>query len=141
DAVVRERRGEHARAAERYLALCALARRNAEDASAFFAAESAARAARDHAPQMAVKALHELLGLKPDHLPSLKALARASDQAKDRAGAIRAYRRLTALARDPADAADAHVNLARLCAQTDDDIPGARLHCEAALRLLPDHPD
>jgi hypothetical protein len=36
---------------------------------------------------MAVKALHELLGLKPDHLPSLKALARASDQAKDRAGA------------------------------------------------------
>ncbi len=141
EAVIRERRGEFARASERYLALCNLARRQQEEAGAFFAAEAGARAARDHAPQMAVKALHELLGLKPDHLPSLKALARASDQAKDRAGAIRAYRRLTALARDPADAADAHVQLARLCAQTDDDIPGARLHCEAALRLLPDHPD
>jgi tetratricopeptide (TPR) repeat protein len=139
--VVRERRGEFARAAERALALCALARRQQEEAGAFFAAEAAARAARDHAPQMAVKALHELLGLKPDHLPSLKALARASDQAKDRAGAIRAYRRLAALARDPADAAEAHVQLARLCAQMEDDLAGARLHCEAALRLTPDHPE
>jgi len=141
DAVVRERRGEHARAAERWLALCALARRNAEDASAFFAAESAARAARDHAPQMAVRALHELLGLKPDHLPSLQQLARSSDLAKDRAGAIRAYRRIAALARDPHEAADAHVHMARLCAETEDDIAGARLHCEAALKLRPDHPE
>ncbi|MBX7114119.1 MAG: flagellar hook-length control protein FliK [Myxococcaceae bacterium] len=141
DAVVRERRGENARAAERYLGLSQLARKNQEEAGAFFAAEAAARAGRDHAPQMAVKALHELLGIKPDHLPSLKALARASDQAKDRAGAIRAYRRLAALARDAADAADAHVQLARLCAQTEDDLAGARLHCEAALRLAPDHPD
>ncbi len=141
EAVVRERRGEFARAAERYLALCNLARKNQEEAGAFFAAEASARASRDHAPQMAVKALHELLGLKPDHLPSLKALARASDQANDRAGAIRAYRRLAALARDPADAAEAHVQLARLCAQTEDDLAGARLHCEAALRLAPDHPE
>jgi tetratricopeptide (TPR) repeat protein len=141
EAVVRERRGEGARAAERYLALCALARRTSEEAAAFFAAEAAARCSRDTAPQVAVKALHELLGLKPDHLPSLKALARASDQARDRAGAVRAYRRLAALARDPAEAADAHVHLARLCAQTEDDVAGARLHCEAALRLAPDHPD
>ncbi|MFZ5471849.1 MAG: flagellar hook-length control protein FliK [Myxococcota bacterium] len=141
EGVVRERRGESARASERYLALCALARKNQEEASAFFAAESAARAARDQAPQMAVRALHELLGLKPDHLPSLKALARASDQAEDRAGAIRAYRRIAALARDPAEAAEAHVHLARLCALTEDDIAGARLHCEAALRLAPDHPE
>ncbi len=141
EAVVRERRGEFARASERFLALCNLARKNQEDAGAFFAAEAAARASRDHAPQLAVKALHELLGLKPDHLPSLKALARASDQAKDRAGAIRAYRRLAALARDPAEAADAHVQLARLFVLTDDDIAGARLHCEAALRLAPDHPE
>ena len=141
EAVVRERRGEFARAAERYLALSNLARRNQEEAGAFFAAEASARASRDHAPQMAVKALHELLGLRPDHLPSLKALARASDQANDRAGAIRAYRRLAALARDPADAAEAHVQLARLCAQTEDDLAGARLHCEAALRLAPDHPE
>lgn len=141
EAAVRERRGEFARASERYLALCNLARKNQEEAGAFFAAEASARASRDHAPQLAVKALHELLGLKPDHLPSLKALARASDQSKDRAGAIRAYRRLAALARDPADAADAHVQLARLCAQTEDDIAGARLHCEAALRLAPDHPE
>ncbi|MBX7098094.1 MAG: flagellar hook-length control protein FliK, partial [Myxococcaceae bacterium] len=141
EAVVRERRGEFARAAERYLALSTLARRNQEEAGAFFAAEAGSRAGRDHAPQMAVKALHELLGLKPDHLPSLKALARASDQAKDKAGAIRAYRRLAALARDPADAAEAHVQLARLCAQTEDDVAGARLHCEAALRLTPDHPE
>jgi tetratricopeptide (TPR) repeat protein len=141
EAVVRERRQEHARAAERYLALCTLARRASEDAAAFFAAEAAARAARDHAPQVAVKALHEVLGLKPDHLPSLKALARASDQSRDRAGAVRAYRRIAALARDPADAADAHVHLASLCAQTEDDVAGARLHCEAALRLAPDQPD
>jgi tetratricopeptide (TPR) repeat protein len=141
EAVVRERRNEHARAAERYLALCTLARRASEEAAAFFSAEAAARAARDHAPQVAVKALHEVLGLKPDHLPSLKALARASDQSRDRAGAVRAYRRIAALARDPAEAADAHVHLARLCAQTEDDVAGARLHCEAALRLAPDHPD
>lgn len=141
EAVVRERRGESARAAERYLALSDLARRGSEDASAFCAAEAAARAARDQSPQMAVRALHELLGLRPDHLPSLKALARAADLAQDRAGAIRAYRRISALARDPADAADAHVNLARLAAQTEDDVAGARLHCEAALRLQPDHPD
>ncbi|QSQ12977.1 flagellar hook-length control protein FliK [Myxococcus landrumensis] len=141
EAVVRERRGEGARAAERYLALCALARRTSEEAAAFFSAEAAARCSRDTAPQVAVKALHELLGLKPDHLPSLKALARASDQARDRAGAVRAYRRLAALARDPHEAADAHVHLARLCAQTEDDIAGARLHCEAALRLSPDQPD
>ncbi len=141
EAVVRERRGEFARASERFLALCSLARKNQEEAGAFFSAEAAARSSRDHSPQMAVKALHELLGLKPDHLPSLKALARASDQAKDRAGAIRAYRRLAALARDPVDAAEAHVQLARLCAETEDDLAGARLHCEAALRLSPDHPE
>ncbi|TQF15354.1 flagellar hook-length control protein FliK [Myxococcus llanfairpwllgwyngyllgogerychwyrndrobwllllantysiliogogogochensis] len=141
EAVVRERRGEGARAAERYLALCALARRTSEEAAAFFSAEAAARCSRDTAPQVAVKALHELLGLKPDHLPSLKALARASDQARDKAGAVRAYRRLAALARDPHEAADAHVHLARLCAQTEDDIAGARLHCEAALRLSPDQSD
>ena len=141
EAVVRERRNEHARAAERYLALCTLSRRASEEAAAFFSAEAAARAARDHAPQVAVKALHEVLGLKPDHLPSLKALARASDQSRDRAGAVRAYRRIAALARDPVEAADAHVHLARLCAQTEDDVAGARLHCEAALRLAPDQPD
>jgi tetratricopeptide (TPR) repeat protein len=141
EAVVREKRGEFARASERYLALCNHARKGQEEAAAFFAAEAAARSSRDAAPHMAVRALHEMLGLRPDHLPSLKALARASDQAKDRAGAIRAYRRLAALARDPAEAADAHVQLARLCAETEDDVAGARLHCEAALRLAPDHPD
>lgn len=141
EAVVREKRGEFARASERFLALCNLSRKHQEEAAAFFSAEAAARSSRDAAPQMAVRALHEMLGLKPDHLPSLKALARASDQAKDRAGAIRAYRRLAALAREPAEAADAHVQLARLCAETEDDIAGARLHCEAALRLAPDHPE
>ena len=141
EAVVRERRGESARAAERFLALCELSRKNHEEAGAFFAAEAAARAARDVAPQMAVKALHELLGLRPDHLPSLKALARASDQAQDRAGAIRAYRRLAALARDPADAADAHVHLARLCALTEDDVAGARPALRGGAAAPPDHPD
>ncbi|HKD41235.1 MAG TPA: flagellar hook-length control protein FliK, partial [Myxococcaceae bacterium] len=96
EAVVREHRGENARAAERYLALCALSRKQGDETSAFFAAEAAARSAQDFAPQLAVKALHELLGVKPDHLPSLQALARAADLALDRAGAIRAYRRISA---------------------------------------------
>jgi tetratricopeptide (TPR) repeat protein len=139
EAIVREGRGERARAAERYLALCAHARKAGEEFSAFFAAEAAARAAGEHVPQLAVRALHELLGVKPDHLPSLQALARASDLAGDRGGAIRSYRRIAALARDPIDSANAHVQLARLCSETEDDIAGARLHCEAALRLAPDH--
>src|SRR6266851_4437298 len=140
EAVIRERRGENARAAERFLALCAHSRKQGEETSAFFAAEAAARAARDHAPQLAVKALHEVLGVRPDHLPSLQALARASDLALDRAGAIRAYRRIAALARDPLQAADAHVQLGRLSADAEEDLAGARLHCEAALRLAPDLP-
>ncbi len=141
EAVVRESRGERARAAERYLALCELARKAGEQTSAFFAAEAAARAAADQVPQIAVRALHELLGIRPDHLPSLKALAKASDLAGDRGGAIRAFRRIAALARDPLDSAQAHVELARLSSQTEDDLAGARLHCEASLRLAPDHPD
>ena len=141
EAVARESRGESARAAERYLALCALARQAGEQTSAFLAAEAAARAAADHAPQLAVRALHELLGVRPDHLPSLKSLARASDLAGDRGGAIRAYRRIAALARDPIDSAQAHVHLARLSSETEDDLAGARLHCEASLRLAPDYPD
>jgi hypothetical protein len=44
EAVVRETRGERARAAERYLALCELARKVGEQTSAFFAAEAAVRA-------------------------------------------------------------------------------------------------
>ncbi len=140
EAVIRERRGDFAKASERYMALVQLSRKHHDEAAGFFAAEAAARAAREHAPHLAVKALHELLGIRPDHVPSLQALARASDQAQDRAGAIRAYRRLAALARDPLEAADAHVQLARLCALTEDDIAGARLHCEAALRLSPDNP-
>jgi tetratricopeptide (TPR) repeat protein len=140
EAVVRERRGEPARSAERWLALVQLARKRGEDASAFAAAEAAARVAEGQAPQMAVKALHAMLGIRPDHLPSLKALARAADQAQDRAGAMRAYRRLSALARDPVESAEAHVQLARLSALTEDDVAGARLHCEAALKLAPDLP-
>jgi tetratricopeptide (TPR) repeat protein len=140
EAVIREQRGENARAAERYLALCALSRKQGEETSAFYAAEAAARVARTDAPQLAVKALREVLGVRPDHLPSLQALARASDDALDRAGAIRAYRRIAALARDPNQAADAHLQLARLSAEAEDDVAGARLHCEAALRLAPDLP-
>ncbi|HZJ70014.1 MAG TPA: flagellar hook-length control protein FliK, partial [Planctomycetota bacterium] len=75
-----------------------------------------------------------------DHLPALRALARAADQAQDRAGALRAYRRLSALARDPVESAEAHVQLARLSALSEDDVAGARLHCEAALKLAPDLP-
>lgn len=140
EAVVRERRGEPARAAERWLALCALSRKRGEDAGAVAAAHAAARVAEGVAPQMAIRALHELLGLRPDHLPSLQALARAADASEDRAGAMRAYRRISALARDPAESAEAHVQLARLSVVAEDDVAGARLHCEAALRLSPDHP-
>ena len=140
EAIVRERRGEPARSAERWLALVELARKRGDEASAFNAAQAAARVAEGQAPQMAVKALHAVLGIRPDHLPALRALARAADQAHDRAGALRAYRRLSALARDPLESAEAHVHLARLSALSEDDVAGARLHCEAALKLAPDLP-
>src|SRR5215472_15855020 len=140
EAIVRERRGEPARSAERWLALVELARKRGDEASAFSAAQAAARVAEGQAPQMAVKALHAVLGIRPDHLPALRSLARAADQAQDRAGALRAYRRLSALARDPLESADAHVQLARLSALSEDDVAGARLHCEAALKLAPDLP-
>ena len=140
EAIVRERRGEPARSAERWLALVELARKRGDEASAFSAAQAAAHVAEGQAPQMAVKALHAVLGIRPDHLPALRALARAADQAQDRAGALRAYRRLSALARDPLESAEAHVQLARLSALSEDDVAGARLHCEAALRLAPDLP-
>ncbi|MGO8968489.1 MAG: flagellar hook-length control protein FliK [Myxococcaceae bacterium] len=140
EALVRERRGEPARAAERWLTLSALCRKRGEDAGAVAAAQAAARVAEGVAPQMAIRALHELLGLRPDHLPSLQALARAADASEDRAGAMRAYRRISALARDPAESGEAHVQLARLSVLAEDDVAGARLHCEAALRLSPDHP-
>ncbi|MGZ6134768.1 MAG: flagellar hook-length control protein FliK, partial [Myxococcaceae bacterium] len=140
EAIVRERRGEPARSAERWLALVELARKRGDEASAFSAAQAAARVAEGQAPQMAVKALHAVLGIRPDHLPALRSLARAADQAQDRAGALRAYRRLSALARDPLESAEAHVQLARLSALSEDDVAGARLHCEAALKLAPDLP-
>jgi tetratricopeptide (TPR) repeat protein len=140
EAIVRERRGEPARSAERWLALVELARKRGDEASAFNAAQAAARVAEGQAPQMAVKALHAVLGIRPDHLPALRSLARAADQAQDRAGALRAYRRLSALARDPVESAEAHVQLARLSALSEDDVAGARLHCEAALKLAPDLP-
>src|SRR5678816_1282016 len=99
EAIVRERRGEPARSAERWLALVELARKRGDEASAFSAAQAATRA-----------------------------------------GALRAYRRLSALARDPVESAEAHVQLARLSALSEDDVAGARLHCEAALKLAPDLP-
>src|SRR4029453_5646113 len=123
-----------------WLALVEVARKRGDEASAFTAAQAAARVAEGQAPQMAVKALHAVLGIRPDHLPALRALARAADQAQDRAGALRAYRRLSALARDPGESAEAHVQLARLSALSEDDVAGARLHCEAALKLAPDLP-
>ena len=142
EASVRLRQGEHVRAAERYLALCDLSRRSADDAAAAFAAEAAADAAvAGDAPHLAVRALQELLGLKPDHLPALRELARASTRIGDRSGAMRAYRRLSALARDANEAANAHVQMARLGASLETDAGAARLQAAAALRLAPDHPE
>ncbi|MBM4379224.1 MAG: flagellar hook-length control protein FliK, partial [Deltaproteobacteria bacterium] len=142
EAVLRERRGERAAAAGRYLALALHARAAGELASAFLAAEASARAAAGVAPGVAVRALHELLGLRPDHLPALLALARAADASGDRASSLRAWRRVSALARDVRVAAEAHVQLARLSAAgAPSELSAARLHCEAALRLQPDLPD
>src|SRR5260370_26710956 len=119
EAVVRESRGGRARAAQLYLAPCEPARKAGEQTSAFFAAEAAARAAADQVPQIAVRALHELLGIRPDHLPSLKALSKTSDLAGDRGSAIRAFLRLAAFAHDPQHSQPAHVELARLSSHTE----------------------
>src|SRR5260370_400931 len=56
------------------------------------------------------------------------------------AGAVGADGGLGAWARDPLEAADAHVQLGRPPADAEEDLAGARLHCEAALRLAPDLP-
>ncbi|MCL2012033.1 MAG: flagellar hook-length control protein FliK [Cystobacterineae bacterium] len=141
EAIIHEKRGEAAKAGECFLKLCQLARKNQEETSAFFAATAAVRICREQAPQIAVAALHEALGIRPDHVPSLRALAESCDKARDRAGAIRAYRRLAALSRDNMEVAHAHTHLARLCAMSSEELAGARLHCEAALRILPDHPE
>ncbi|MCL2178016.1 MAG: flagellar hook-length control protein FliK [Proteobacteria bacterium] len=141
EAVIHEKRGEVVQAGECFLKLCQLARKNGEETSAFFAATAAVRLCKEQAPQVAVAALHEALGVRPDHVPSLRALAESCDIAEDRAGAIRAYRRLAALSRDSVEVAHAHTHLARLCAMSSEELAGARLHCEAALRILPDHPE
>src|SRR5262249_60408369 len=47
---------------------------------------------------------------------------------------------MSGLAGDPVESAEAHVQLARLSALSEDDVAGARLHCEAALKLAPDLP-
>jgi len=145
-ALIHEKRGELSKAGECFLKLCQLARKNKEETSAFFAAMAAVRLCKEEAPQVAVAALHEALGVRPDNVPSLRALAEACDKAGDRASAIRAYRRLAALSRDSGEAAHAHIQLARLCAMSTGEmatgeLAGARLHCEAALRLLPDNPE
>ncbi|MCL2625586.1 MAG: flagellar hook-length control protein FliK [Cystobacterineae bacterium] len=141
EGVIREKRGEVVKAGECFLKLCQLARKNQEETSAFFAATAAVRLCKEQAPQIAVAALHEALGIRPDHVPSLRALAESCGAAEDRAGAIRAYRRLAALSRDSIEVAHAHTHLARLCAMSSEELAGARLHCEAALRILPDHPE
>jgi len=141
EGIIREKRGEMARAGECFLRLCQLARKNQEETSAFFAATAAVRLCKEQAPQLAVAALHEALGVRPDNIPSLKALAKSCDKAGDRAGAIRAYRRLAALSRDNTEVAHAHIHLAKLCATSTGELAGARLHCEAALRILPDNPE
>jgi len=141
EGLIHEKRGEWAKAGECFLRLCHLARKNQEETSAFFAASAVVRLCKEQAPQLAVAALHEALGVKPDHVPSLRALAESCDKAGDRAGAIRAYRRLAALSRDSTEVAHAHIQLARLCATCAGELAGARLHCEAALRILPDNPE
>lgn len=146
EGLLRLQRGERALAAARFLDLAALARGRGEEASAFWSAQAAARIASEELEQpktaaLAVRALHEALGLRPDHHPSLLALAQAAERAGDDAASLRAYRRLTAVAQDAAQAARAHVRLGELCARVENDLAGARLHYDAALRLLPDDAD
>jgi len=141
EGIVYEKRGELAKAGECFLRLCQLARKHQEETSAFLAALAVVRLCKEAAPPLAVAALHEALGLRPDNIPSLRALAEACNKAGDRAGAIRAYRRLAALSRDSTEVAHAHIHLAQLCALSAGELAGARLHCEAALRILPDNPE
>lgn len=148
EGLLRWQRREPVIAATRFLELAALARGRGEEASAFWAAQAAAQVARSiEAPrpqeqqklvQLGVRALQEALGLRPDHFPSLVALAEGAERAGDDAAALRAWRRLTAVAREPALAARAHVRLGALCARVDSDMASARLHLDAALRLEPD---
>jgi tetratricopeptide (TPR) repeat protein len=141
EALLRLQRDERPIAAQRFLDLAALARGRGEESSAFWAAQAAASAAGTVAPGLAVRALHEALGLRPDHFPSLQALAEAAERAGDPAAALRAYRRLTAVSRDATQASHAHVRLGELSSRVENDLAGARLHYDAALRLTPDAPD
>ena len=146
EALLRLARKERQLSAQRFLDLAALARGRGEEASAFWAAQAAANVAghvdaEPKAAQLAVRALHESLGLRPDHFPSLLALAQQAERAGDDAAALRAWRRLTAVAKDATQAARAHVRLGELCARVEKDLAGARLHYDAALRLQPDDAD
>jgi tetratricopeptide (TPR) repeat protein len=110
-----------------------------DEASAFSAAQAAARVAEGQAPQMAVKALHAVLGIRPDHLPALRSLARAADQAQDRAGRCAptaGSRRWRAPHRVGRGARAARAALGAERGRRG----RARLHCEAALKLAPDLP-
>ncbi|MGI5861161.1 MAG: tetratricopeptide repeat protein [Myxococcales bacterium] len=141
EATLRLARGERRRAGELFLELAQIARARGEEAAAFHAFAAAGRALAEASPPKASRAFQDALVFRPDDLDSLLALATAADRAADHEGAMRACRRIAALARDPQQAARAHVRLGQLLLKLSDDRAAARLHFDAALRLVPDDPE
>ena len=136
EAVIRAHRGERTKAARAFAELASAASRRGEQLGALLAAEACYAAAGEEAPGSVARAGEVALQVRPDHLPSLRALLALAERTGDREGVLRACRRLAAVAADDVERARAHARLAALLLGVDP--PAARLHLDQALRLAPD---
>ena len=136
EGVIRAARGERTKAARAFGELASAASRRGESLGTLLAAEACFAAAGEEAPGSVARAAEVSLQVRPDHLPSLRALWSIAERSQDREGILRTCRRLVAVATEDTERARAHARLAALLLGVD--APGARLHLDQALRLAPD---
>ncbi|ABC83563.1 hypothetical protein [Anaeromyxobacter dehalogenans] len=137
EALVRQARGEPARAAHAFSALAAAAGARGEAFAALAGAEAVFGLAGAD-PADALRAAEVALEVRRDHVPALRALRGLSAASGDREALVRADRRLVAYDPDPQEKARAHAELGELLLHSDP--AAARLHLDQALRLAPEDP-
>ena len=136
EGVIRAARGERTKAGRSFAELASAASRRGELFGTLLAAEACFAASGEEAPGSVARAAEVALQVRPDHLPSLRALWSLAERSQDREGILRACRRLVAVATEDAERARAHARLAALLLGVDP--PAARLHLDQAVRLAPD---